>query len=87
MAILIVIFCTGLLLNIYIHMSYSAYMPRTPDPTTGRTARISVNHGSLVYLTPQEFKRAKWILGVGFQITFVVGVLMALVRIYWEESP
>jgi hypothetical protein len=56
-------------------------MPKTPDPMTGRVVRISVNHGSQVYVTPQEFNRAEWVFGTGGYITIAAGLLMFLLRI------
>jgi hypothetical protein len=81
--LLIIVFCAGLLAGVYIHLSYAASMPRIPDPITGRVIRITVNHGTVVYVTRQEFERAEWVFGTGAYLTFAAGLLLAFVSVYW----
>jgi hypothetical protein len=84
-AFLIAVFCAGLLSNVYIHLSYSANMPRNPEIASGRIFQVKVNHGTLVYVTQQELDRAKIVFGFGSYVTLGVGLLLVLVRIYWVE--
>ena len=85
-AFLLVIFCVGVFSEVYVHLSYSANMPRTPDPATGKVFRITVNHGTVVYVTQREFERAKWLFGTGSYLTFGAGLLLALVKVYTQRS-
>ncbi len=83
--VLIAIFLTGLLSNVWIHFSYDANMPQQPDPVNGRTVRMKINHGDVVYVTPAECKRADFIFGPIFFISFGAGFCLALVRLYWDD--
>jgi hypothetical protein len=38
----------------YLHVYFAYYMPRNPDPTTGRVFLVTVNHGYHVYVTQRE---------------------------------
>jgi hypothetical protein len=43
----------GLLLTFLLWTAYSTYLPRTPDPATGRIYRLA-QHGLMVYQTRRE---------------------------------
>jgi hypothetical protein len=70
----------------YIHMSYDASMPRTPQPENGRVYPLRVNHGTRVYVNQQELDRANFV----FHDVFILGVLsvlaLAIIRQYWDEE-
>lgn len=83
--LLIVVFCAGLLSNVYIDLSYWANMPRTPDAVTGRVFDIYVNHHTLVYVTRGELDRAKFVFGFVWDATIAAGVLLAFVKVYWKD--
>ena len=52
-----IVFFSGLGLLAYIHISYADNMPKSPDPSTGRTHLLVVNHGVRVYVTEEEMLR------------------------------
>ncbi len=60
-------------------------MPHDPDPANGRTVRMKVNHGAVVYVTPAESRRADLVFGPVFFISFGAGFCLALVRLYWDD--
>jgi len=73
-----------LVAQIYVDLTYAADMPRVPQPEAGRTRRISVNHGTIVYVTQVEYDRANFVLNQGFYAAAVIVVLAAAVNIYWK---
>ena len=83
--LLIAVFCAGLFSNVFIHLSYWSNMPRTPDPARGRVLLIKVNHGTMVYVSRQELDRARFVFGFGSYVTIGAGILLAFVRIYWDD--
>ena len=52
-----IIFLSGLGLLAHIHISYADNMPKSPEPSTGRTHLVVVNHGVRVYVTENEMLR------------------------------
>jgi len=85
-AAVIAVFCVGLALNVYIDLSYWATMPRVPEASTGRVVRIVVNHGTVVYVTPQEFLWADRIYRMGFPIVIAAGLSLLAIKIYWAPA-
>lgn len=83
--LLIVVFCAGLLCNVYTDLSYWANMPRTPDLVTGRVFHIYVNHHTLVYVTRRELDRANFVFGFVWDATIAAGLLLAFVKVYWKD--
>jgi len=82
---LALVFCLGVLSGAYIHLSYWAHMPRTPDPANGRTFHLRVNHNTLVYVTRQERDRAEFVFGFGSYATIAAGLLLSFVNVYWDK--
>ena len=65
--------------QIWIHVSYGARMPASPQLAEGRIYRIVVNHGTTVYVNEEEFKRANFafnqmliIEGCAFAVGFLI---------------
>lgn len=85
--VLVVFFCLGLLSNVYIHLSYAARMPRSPQPTTGRTFAINVNHGTLVYVNRDELKEARFVFGFGTYVTIVAGAALISISASRKKRP
>src|SRR3954471_19525608 len=52
--ILAMVFIAGLLSNVGIELFYAGDKPPTPDVLTGRTIRLTVNHGSTIYVSDRE---------------------------------
>jgi len=84
-AFLLAVFSAGLISNVYIHLSYWANMPRTPQVALDRILPIRVNHGTLVYVTRKEFDRARFVFGFGSYVTIGAGLLLAFVRLNWAD--
>ena len=63
MILLMTAFWSCLLLQIWIHQSYGAHMPASPQPALGRVYSVTVDHGAIRYVTKEEFDRADFILG------------------------
>jgi hypothetical protein len=57
-------------------------MPAAPQPTTGRIYRLVVNHGAVVYVNDEEFKRADFAFHQLFLIEFSVTVALYLLDRY-----
>ena len=84
MILAIAYFFASLGVNIYMELSYSANMPQAPDPASGRTRLISVNHNHEVYVTDAEYqakKRADVFFFAGGGICFA---LIAFLKIYYR---
>lgn len=84
-AVLIVGVFASILSFAYIHFSYDASMPRSPQLDTGRTYLLIVNHGDRVYVNRAELDRANFVFHDLF--VFGLGCVLALVFIkqYWTE--
>lgn len=85
-ATLIVLFfgCVGS--TIFIHVTYAYTKPSVPEPQSGRVRQMVVNHGTVVYVTDEEFQRADFVLNKVFWIGIVSFVGLAIVRVYWQKS-
>jgi biopolymer transport protein ExbD len=55
--ILLSVFFISLFAHVGIELSYASNKPRSPQTETGRVLRISINHGSTVYVNPEELQR------------------------------
>ena len=68
----------------YIDLTYSDRMPSSPQPEAGRTYRIVVNHGFVVYVTRDEFDRATFIHNKRNYFDASFGLL--LIALYFENA-
>jgi hypothetical protein len=50
------LFFVGLLLNVGIELTYAGNKPRVPDITSNRNIRMTVNHGSIIYVNEEELQ-------------------------------
>ena len=66
--ILASLFLISVFWGVWIHVSYALSMPRQPDPFAGRTYEITVNHGTVVYVTAREFSRAQFVFHTVFDV-------------------
>jgi hypothetical protein len=71
---LMTIFIGTLLAYVYKEISYSTSMPKSPQPDAGRVKAISVNHGTIVYVTAREFRTARLIDHLFFYFAAWCGV-------------
>jgi hypothetical protein len=71
--------------GVYIHLSYASSMPRVPQPDSGRTYALVVNHGTQVYVTRQEFVRANFAFHEVLGFALVCILALALIKQYWHE--
>jgi hypothetical protein len=68
--------------GVYIDVHYSAVMPGSPQPSTGRIYRMVVNHGYVVYVNKRElewadfFEKLTDICGVGALLFVLVGACL-----------
>jgi hypothetical protein len=74
----------GLLLGLFglwvhyavgIHISYSSYLPRTPDEKSGHIYQMTVNHGFIRYGTEREIQALKMV--EDFQPIAILSFLLA----------
>jgi hypothetical protein len=49
-------FIAGLLWNVGIELGYAGNKPRTPDVASGRVIRLTINHGSKIYVSEKELQ-------------------------------
>jgi cell division protein YceG involved in septum cleavage len=54
---LVSIFFASLLIHVGIEISYASNKPQSPQPESGRVVRITINHGSVVYVSNEELER------------------------------
>src|SRR5438093_6784906 len=66
--------------------SYAAEMPRAPQPQTGRVNEITVNHGSLVYVTDAERRRADFVLNKSLWIALTCCAALGIVKVHWKQG-
>lgn len=84
MVLAIICFFAALGVNTYMELSYAANMPQTPDPASGRTRLISVNHNTQVYVTDAEYaakKRANDFFFIGGGLCIA---LIAFLKLYYK---
>jgi len=67
--------------GIYIHIHYAYTMPQSPQPQTGRVYRIMVKHGTVVYVSKQEFDRANFVFHGLFDVGVVCFGLLAFLKV------
>jgi hypothetical protein len=86
-AVLFSLFIAGVGNLVYLHLCYSSVMPRNPDPANGRTNLITVNHGTVVYVSQRE--RARFFLAENLMeilggVAFLSGLGLA---VKWRIIP
>jgi len=64
-------------LTIYLHMQWSYAMPKRPDPASGRTHRLVVNHGWVIFVTDGEARFFSLVTIQGFMLG-TVGLFTAV---------
>jgi len=84
---LLAISLATLLAYVYKEISYSTSMPKSPQPDTGRVRAISVNHGVIVYVTEEEFRRAHLIGHSFFYFGLWCGVAAGLLNYKYNVFP
>lgn len=84
---LAVIFFATLLAYVYVEISYSTSMPRSPQAETARVKAISVNHGVIVYVTEEELRRAHLIGHLFFYFGSWCGVGAGLLNYKYNAFP
>ena len=80
--VLISVFIVAVLSTIYIHLDYASRMPSAPRPEVGRIYRMTVNHGTVVYVTRDEFKRAHVIVDKLFLVGMAAFFILMLSKLY-----
>jgi hypothetical protein len=83
LSVLLAIFFLCIGWGVFIHLSYAYYMPHSPQPQFGRTYRMTVNHGYVVYVTEREYRRADFVFHDVFWIGMGCFVLVGMVKVYW----
>jgi hypothetical protein len=63
LAFLVTLFLGCLFVSVGTELYYASYRPETAQPENGRTLRVTLNHGSHVYLTQQESDRLDFVKG------------------------
>ncbi len=85
---LISIFFISLFANVGIELLYASNMPRSPQMETHRILRVTINHGSTVYVSEEELRRlhsVQTISECAMLASFVVlGILKLSVRDIWN---
>jgi hypothetical protein len=56
MWISVCVFFVGLLLNVGIELTYAGNKPRVPDVSRSRIIRMTINHGSVIYVNEEELR-------------------------------
>ena len=84
---LVVMAFATLLADVYVEISYSTSMPKSPQPETGRLKAISVNHGVIVYVTEEEFRRAHLIDHLLFYFGGWCGLAAGLLNYKYNVFP
>jgi len=85
MIVLLVITVFASILTVtYIHLSYGASMPRTPQPGVGRIYLLRVNHGTLVYVNREELDRANFVFHTVFLLGMCSVLALAFIKQYWD---
>ena len=77
LGLLLGLFGLWVLYAVGIHISYSSYLPRTPDEKSGHIYQMTVNHGFIRYGTEQEFHTLKMV--EDFQMIAALAFLLAVV--------
>jgi cell division protein YceG involved in septum cleavage len=82
--LLVVTVFASILTCAYIHISYGASMPRTPQPEAGRIYLLRVNHGTLVYVNREELDRANFVFHTIFLLGMCSVLALAFIKQYWD---
>lgn len=67
----------------YIHFSYDASMPRSPQPSEGRVYCLTVNHGDRVYVNQYELNRANFVFHDISVLGLACVLALVFVKQYW----
>jgi hypothetical protein len=68
----------------YVDYSYSVSMPRQPQTQTGRIYPLSVDHGTIVYVTQQELAYDAFVSRVEISLGAFLIVSLASVKLCWK---
>ena len=59
-------------------------MPHSPEPQTGRTQPLNINHGEVVFVTGGELDWANFVLSKVFLVGIGSFGVLFLIRVYWK---
>lgn len=82
---LTVLFFFSLAANVYIDLDYAYTMPGAPQPKTGRVYRITVDHGSVVFVNKQELAWANFVFHDLFNVATVCFILIFVLTVDFRE--
>jgi len=86
--VLLSIFFISLFAHVGIELSYASNKPPSPQTETGRVFRITINHGSTVYVSQEELQRLHSVQTAAvcaMLASFIgIGILKVSVRNIWN---
>jgi hypothetical protein len=86
--LLLSVFFIGLSVHIGIELAYASNKPRYPQVETGRIVRITINHGSIRYVSQEELERLHSVQTAALcsmLASFVgIGILKLSLRNIWK---
>jgi hypothetical protein len=85
MSLLVAGFVGCILWQVWIHLTYDLYMPRSPEVNTGRIHRLVVNHGVVVYINETELGRADFVLDKLIWIEMPLFAAIGFLHVYTRE--
>jgi hypothetical protein len=85
---LVSVFFLALLAHVCIEMSYASSKPRVRDMQAGRVLRMNIEHGSIVYVSPEElqtFRRVQEVAEIVMLISFAgIAILKLSLKDIWR---
>ena len=82
---LLVVFFGCLLANVGTELNYAWYLPHSPRPESGRVFRVTINHGTRVYLTKQELDPLHFVHGPLFAVMSADFAVIGLWKVFGKN--
>jgi hypothetical protein len=86
MWIFVCFFFVGLLLNVGIELTYAGNKPSVPDITRSRITRMTINHGSIIYVNEGELKMYNSVKTLTFCVMLVSLAGAGLLKVFASDA-
>jgi hypothetical protein len=86
MWILVCFFFVGLLLNVGIELTYAGDKPSLPDISRSRIIRMTINHGSIIYVNDEELKTYNSVKTLTFCVMLVSFAGAGLLKAFASDA-
>jgi hypothetical protein len=80
------LFFVGLVLNVGIELTYAGDKSGVPDITRSRIIRMTINHGSIIYVNEEELKTYNFVKTLTFCVMLISFAGAGLLKVFASDA-